>query len=189
MSEEKPRSGEKTYAVVFYLDGPLAPLVNALRAELNPQNAGKAAHVTVLPPRPLVISEEAAIEEARNQLTEWEPFEIEVNGIGTFFPVNGVVYLELQRGAEEIKRLHVVLNRGFLQREEPYEFIPHVTISQDMDERCTQEVMARVTEAWTTYKGPRVLSVETLMFVRLSPAGDWEDLAALQLGRTPVPAQ
>ncbi len=179
----------QTYAVVIYLEGPLAKLVNDLRLELNPEFADKAAHVTVLPPRPLTISEEAAVEEARAQCAEWEPFELEISGARTFLPVNGVLYLELSLGEEELKRLHVSLNRGFLAREEPYFYVPHITIAQDMNEQRTNQVLARVSEAWTAYAGPRRLLVETLVFVRQSVTGNWENLAVLQLGRAQVEAQ
>ncbi len=180
---------EQTYAVVVYLSGPLARLVDDLRTALNPQFAGKAAHVTVLPPRPLIISEEAAVEEARAQCSEWEPFELEVGGVQTFFPITGVAYLEMARGVEKMVCLHEALNRGFLARQEPYPYIPHITISQEMDERRTFEVIAHVSQAWQRYSGSRVIPVETLVFVRQAPAGDWVDLADLQLGRAHVPAQ
>lgn len=180
---------EQTYAIVVYLHGPLAQFVNKLRAQLNPTPAGKAAHVTVLPPRPLIISEGAALEEARARCAGWEPFEMEVTGVGTFYPTNGVVYLEIERGAEEMKRLHVALNKGHLLRCEPYEFVPHITIAQEMDEARTQEVLARVSHEFANYSGPLRFLVETLVFVRQTPSGDWVDLADLELGRAQVPAQ
>ena len=179
---------EQTYAAVIYLEGPLARLVDGLRAELDPQYAGKAAHVTVLPPRALVISEEVAAEEARAQCAGWEPLALEFSAVGTFFPVNGVVYIEISRGGEELKRLHVALNQGLLARQEPFCYLPHITISQDMDEARTCEVLARVSKDWAAYTGPRGMLVETLVFVRQSPSGDWVDLAHLQLGPARVQA-
>lgn len=179
---------ENTYAVVVYLEGGLARLVDGLRAELNPQHAGKAAHISVLPPRRLCIAEDAAMEEARNQCAEWEPFVVEISGPGTFFPVNGVVYLEVERGAPELQRLHVALNDGLMSCQEPYPYVPHITISQEMDEARTYEVMRLVSEAWAAYRSPSRVTVEALTFVRLKPNGDWEDLAQLQLGRAHVRA-
>ena len=179
----------QTYAMVAYLDGPLAHLVNDLRAELNPEYAGKAAHVTVLPPRELTISEEAAVEEARSQCAGWEPFEMEIGPVRTFLPVSGVAYLSLARGADQMQRLHAALNRGFVACHEPHPYVPHITIAQEMTEARTQEVIGRVEQIWQSYKGPRGLRVETLVFVRQSPSGDWVDLAELQLGRAHVEVQ
>ncbi len=179
---------EQTYAVVVYLHGSLARFVDHVRLELNREYAGKAAHVTVLPPRPLVISEEAAVDEARARCAEWEPFELEVSGVATFLPINGVVYLEMGQGAEEMRRLHLGLNQGHLARQEPLGYVPHITIAQDMDERRTHEALARVSRDFAAYRGPRRLIVETLTFVRQTPTGAWLDLADLQLGRAQVPA-
>ena len=189
MPEQTVSGQVQTYAVVFYLGGHLARLVDDLRAELNPAFAGKLAHVTVLPPRPLIISEDAAVEEARCQLADWIPFDIEISGVGTFFPVNGVVYLEVGRNARALYDMHHALNRGFMYRQEPYPFKPHITISQGMDEQRTFEVMRRVSEKWEQYDGPRTAFVDRLVFVRLMPSGDWEDLAEIQLGQAAVPAQ
>ena len=177
---------EQTYAIVVYLDSPLAQFVNRLREQLNPEYAGKGAHVTVLPPRPLVISEEAAAEEARAQCAGWEPFELEVGGVQTFLPVNSVVYLGLRQGATQLRRLHQTLNRGYLACLEPLEFVPHITIAQDLNEQRVLDVFAQVSSGFAAYAGPRRHPVRTLTFVRQNNAGDWIDLAELQLGRAGV---
>lgn len=179
----------QTYAIVVYLKGPLAEFVNHLRRELNPQYAGKGAHVSVLPPRPLIISEAAAVDEARAQCAEWEPFEVEVSSVKDFLPVNGVVYLELGRGAQQMCRLNQTLNQGHLAHQEPLLFTPHITIAQDLDEQRTRQLLVQVTQEVAAYTGPRRLLVETLTFVRQAPNGDWLDLADLQLGRARVPVQ
>lgn len=176
----------QTYAVVVYLHGPLAQFVNSLRQELNREHAGKVSHISVLPPRPLVISEEVALHQAREQVADWEPFEIEVIGVETFVPANGVVYLSLGWGADPMRVLHRTLNQGQLFREEPLGYVPHITIAQDMSERKTLEVYERVQRALAEYTGPRRVLVETLTFVRQTADGNWLDLAEVQLGRAPV---
>jgi len=177
----------QTYAIVAYLKGPLAEFVNQLRSEFNPAFAGKASHVSVLPPRPLAISEADAVEEARARCAEWEPFELEISGVRDFLPVNGVVYLALGRGAPEMCRLHGTLNQGHLAQQEPLPYIPHITIAQDLDVSRTLELLDRVNRELTAYGGPRRIPVETLTFVRQTPTGDWVDLANLQLGRASIP--
>ncbi len=177
---------EQTYAVVVYLHGPLAQVVNRLREQLNPEYAGKSAHVTVLPPRPLVISEEAATEEARAQCTGWEPFELAFGSVQTFLPVNGVVYLGLEQGTEQMRHLHQTLNRGYLACKEPLEYIPHIAIAQDLTEQRILDVFASISSEFAAYRGPRRHLVTALTFVRQSASGDWIDLAELQLGRASV---
>jgi 2'-5' RNA ligase len=177
---------EQTYALVVYLHGPLADLVNALRCELNRHHADKLAHISVLPPRPLAISEEAAVEEAQIRCDEWEPFQVEVSGVTTFLPVNGVVYLEAGAGAERMHVLHDSLNQGHLAGNEPYPFVPHITVAQEMNEEETLRVLDRVRQELQHYKGSRRFLVEKVTFVRLTPEGQWLDLADLQLGRAHV---
>jgi 2'-5' RNA ligase len=177
---------EETYAIVVYLHGPLACFVNTLRCTLDPQHFSKAPHVTVLPPRPLIISEGAALEEARCRLADWYPFEVETVGVDTFLPQNGVVHLQLGWGADPLRVLHDTLNQGHLRYGEPFPYVPHITIAQDLDEPRTQELLERVRQEFHRYDGPRRFQVENCTFVRQSPAGHWIDLAELQIGRAPV---
>jgi len=176
----------ETYAIVVYLHGPLACFVNALRCTVDPQHSSKAPHVTVLPPRPLIISEEAAIEEARQRLADWYPFEVEMVGVNTFLPLNGVVYLELGWGADPLCVLHDTLNQGHLGYREPFPYVPHITMAQDLDEPCARELLDQVRQEFHRYDGPRRFQVETCTFVRQSPEGHWIDLAELQIGRAQV---
>ncbi len=177
---------QQTYALVAYLNGPLARLVNALRCELNPHHADKLAHISVLPPRPLVISEDAAIEEAEARCEEWEPFEIEISGVASFLPASGVVYLQLGTSAEQMHKLHQGFNQGHLAGTECYPYVPHITVAQEMDEAGTLRIQERVAREWAAYQGPRRFLMEKLTFVRLTPEGNWLDLAELQLGRAHV---
>lgn len=179
---------EQTYAIVVYLHGPVAQFVNGLRLQLDREHSGKAAHVTILPPRPLVISEGAALEEARTRLADWYPFEVEINGVGNFLPVNGVVYLQLGWGSDPLRILHDTLNQGHLRYRGPFDYVPHITIAQDMDEPRTRALIEQVSQELARYDGPRRFLVETCTFVRQSPSGDWIDLAELQLGRAHVMA-
>jgi 2'-5' RNA ligase len=177
---------EQTYSLVVYLQGPLARFVNGLRLKLDPEHAGKAAHVTILPPRPLVISEEAALEEARASISDWYPFEIEVTGVGSFVPAKGVVYLQLGWGSDPLRVLHETLNHGRLCWQEPFGYVPHITIAQELDEARLRELAEQVAQELSRYDGPRRFLVENCTFVRLSPQGEWIDLAELQIGRAQV---
>ncbi len=177
---------QQTYALVAYLSGPLGDLVNSLRSQLNPHHADLLAHITVLPPRPLVISEDAAIEEAQERCDEWEPFEIEIGAPANFLPVNGVVYLRVAIGAEQMCKLHQALHQGHLAAPEPYDYVPHITVAQEMTDQDTAKVQERVRQRLAAYHGPRRFLVEKLIFVRLTPEGNWLDLAELQLGRAHV---
>ena len=104
---------ESTYAVVSYLTGPLAEFVNSLRRGLNPMYGDWLAHISVLPPRRLagpIDGKDSRLEKLRDICRQAEPFEVELDGVSTFWPVNGVVYLSVGRGLECLEELHRLLN-------------------------------------------------------------------------------
>ena len=170
------------YAIVSYLPGQLSALADSLRRELNPEFAGKAAHVTLLPLRALECPEAEALEEARLRCAGFEPFQVEVAGVSDFLPASNVVYLAVRAGESELCRLHEALNSGRLAQQEQHPYVPHITIVQGLEEPRTRELRKVVAQRLERYSGPRRFRVETLMFVRLSEDGSWMDLAPLALG-------
>ena len=180
---------ESTYAVVSYLSGPLAEFVNSLRRRLNPMYGDWLAHISVLPPRRLAApfhGGDGRISKLRELCTQAEPFEVELDGVSTFWPVNGVVYLSVGRGQAELESLHALLNDNGLHAEEPYQYVPHVTIAQSLDERATRTALEQVLEAWNQLAKPVRFPVDSLVLVGQvsDPAcGDkWVDIAPIPLG-------
>src|SRR5437588_9041381 len=101
------RSGQdqvNAFALVTYLPDPLGKFLDDLRRELVP-GCIPHAHVTILPPRPLSGTPEAAIETLRTRLADFSPFEVELGEI-VVFPVSDVVYLSLKRGRKELLQMH-----------------------------------------------------------------------------------
>jgi 2'-5' RNA ligase len=176
-----------SFAVVAYVNDPIARFVNSLRRELTPGCCHRA-HVTVLPPRPLAIPTEEAIEGARRILDKFEPFRLTVGDV-TAFESTHVVKLSVQSGLNELHTLHDILNTGSLEREEEYRYIPHITLSHDVtDEDCVKH-LAIARERWAEFS-PRTVWIDNLTFVQQNSAGEWIDLAELTLGRPdPVPVR
>ncbi len=170
------------YAIVSYMPNEVGAFVDFLRQELNPQYAGHAAHVTLLPLRALEGREEEAMEEARRRAAGFEPFEVEVTGVADFMPASNVVYLGVGSGGSELERLHAALNSGRLAHAETFPYVPHITIIQGLEEPATRAVRHVAAERLARYAGPRRFRVESLMFVRQAEDGSWMDLAQLELG-------
>src|SRR5689334_23989962 len=100
---------ESTYAVVSYLSGPVADFINSLRRSLNPTYGDWLAHVSVLPPRRLsggLNCEDDRLERLRAICHQASPFDLELQGVSTFWPVNGVVYLSISSGYDDLVSLH-----------------------------------------------------------------------------------
>src|SRR5229473_6849924 len=97
-----------SFALVAYIPDPLRKFLDELRRELVP-GCVPHAHVTILPPRPLSDTPEAAIEAVRSRIPDFSPFEIEVGEVAVF-PVSDVVYLTLKKGSRELLRMYQALN-------------------------------------------------------------------------------
>ena len=62
---------------------------------------------------------------------EFAPFEIEAGDV-TMFAATEVVYLQVTRGAEELRKMHDAFARGLLAFGEPYPYHPHITLGQEL---------------------------------------------------------
>ena len=85
-----------SFALVSYIPEPLAGFLDELRQELVP-NCFLRAHVTILPPRPISSSPEAAWETVRTLAPLFPPFEVEMTQVEVF-PVSDVIYIGIGRG-------------------------------------------------------------------------------------------
>src|ERR1022692_1327638 len=84
------------FALVIYIPDPLGRFLDDLRRELVP-GCSPHAHVTILPPRPISTTPQAAIEAVRSRIHDFAPFEIEAALVEVFSETD-VVYLRLGRG-------------------------------------------------------------------------------------------
>src|SRR5436305_14586214 len=89
------------FALVIYIPAPLGRFLDDLRRELV-SGCNPHAHVSVLPPRPLAVEWQQAGEQVRQCAANRLPFEITLGEI-RMFPVTNVIYVELARGAEEMR--------------------------------------------------------------------------------------
>jgi len=172
---------EPNYAVIAYLRGRLGQFVDEQRDQLNPEYSSALAHVTILPPRPLIFPPDELVESLRQRCAHREPFDVTVEGVNTFWPANGVVFLSLSDGFDQLLGLHRELNVADLRHSEPYPFVPHITIAQDLDDQATQEALVELSNAWERYDGERSFRVETLCLVQQSDGLRWRNLAPIPL--------
>src|SRR5271154_1622261 len=107
-------SGEQdlinNFALVTYIPDPLGRFLDDLRRELVP-GIVTHAHVTILPPRPISATPQAAIEAVRSRIHDFAPFDIEAAQVEVFSETD-VVYLSLGQGRRELLRMHQAMNAG-----------------------------------------------------------------------------
>jgi len=180
---------EENISVVAYLPGRLGQFVDDLRKRLNPRFAAWRAHVTILPPRPLSATLEDMLAQTREQCLLADAFEARLDSVFTFWPTNGVVCLSFSEGLRRFVEWHERLHCGCLQGFEPYPYVPHVTLAQELDEAETQAVLEEAAREWACYKEAPSFRVESLFLVRRGADNRWIDLAPIPLGSLVKPSR
>ena len=116
-----------------------------------------------------------------------QPFEAVLGDVESFFPVTPTVFIRVAHAAYRMRELHDHMNAGPLLAEEPWPYMPHLTLFR-MD---TMEKAAPALEVafrrWGDYCGTRRIIIDELTFVRQAGEDRWTDLAPIQLGRRLAP--
>jgi hypothetical protein len=175
---QKPR-----YALVAYLKNPAGGFVENLRRELHPDLPHLAAHLSILPPRPLRGTESSALQILERICGNEGPFEVTLGDVETFIPVTPTVYIRVQVGATRMIELHSKLNTEALEFQEEWPYIPHLTIVKMSTEQAARTAFEIARERWAQYTGSRRILLEKLTFVREEVEHCWVDLAPVPLGR------
>ena len=174
---QKPR-----YALVAYLKNAAGVFVENLRRELHPDLPHLAAHLSILPPRPLHGTESSALQFLERLCGNEEPFEVTLGDVETFLPVTPTVYIRVLSGAERMIELHSKLNTEALAFEEEWPYIPHLTIIKMITEEPARKAFRFARERSANYSGSRRILLEKLTFVREDVENRWVDLAPIPLG-------
>ena len=174
------------YALVAYVKGPVGEFVENLRRELHPELAHFAAHLTLLPPRPLRGTENEALQVLAGICGRTEPFEVTLGGIDSFAPTTPTVYIRVAYGAVRMCELHEQLNTKALEFVEEWAYIPHLTIAKMPSEEAAMQALRIAGQRWEEYKGTRRVLLDRLTFVREESPNCWVDLAPVPLGGTLV---
>jgi len=171
-------------ALVTYLPEPLASFLATLRERLAPDH-NPPPHITLLPPRPLLLPVDTVSAEADRIMSRVEPFEVELGGIRVF-PRTNILYLNVEAGTNALHELHSSLNMGHFFAEECFEFVPHVTLSGPL---ASDKIAAALEKAETWWQGSdltrrfRVDQVELLWQPVEYSEKHWTRLSAYPLKR------
>ena len=174
-----------SFALVSYLSGPLADLLDEIRHDFAPDSRAKA-HLTILPPRLLAsFGSPTAVKEALQQLQarlqDFAPFDVELGDIEVF-PDTHVIYVSIKSGFAELERMHQALNAGCLTCQEPHTYHPHVTVVQELAPADVLNAAQFSRWRWSEFKHSRTVRVDRLTFVQNTIENSWTDLAMLELG-------
>ncbi len=174
------------YALVAYVRGTTGEFVENLRRELHPALPYLAAHLTILPPRPLQGTENSALQDLERICSQETPFQVNLGAMESFVPVTPTVYITVDGAARRMCELHRKLNTGALEYKEEWPYVPHLTIVKLSGEQPAREALLTARDRWNHFNGSRLISVEKLTFVREDEQHCWIDLAPVLLGRSLV---
>jgi 2'-5' RNA ligase len=172
------------YALVAYIKSALGEFVEELRRELHPVHAHLPTHITVLPPRPLHGSEEAAAAMLLKLGETVAPFQVELGEVESFLPTTPTVFIRVSRAGYRMRELHDLLNCDGLQFTETLPYMPHVTVAKLESNERAEEVLRLSKARWADFPGPHSITVERLTFVR-GRDHTWTDLAEIPLSARP----
>ena len=172
------------FALVVYIPDPLATFLDQLRKELVPGCLPRA-HVTILPPRPLAVGVNAAIDAARTGVSGFPPFEIAAGDV-EIFPETNVIYIGIKEGERQLREMHRALNNGALGFNEPFSYHPHITLAQNLGPSPVQPLYEHARKAWAAFRHSRRFRAEHAFFVQSTVTCTWVDLAEFRLAGVPV---
>ncbi len=170
------------YALVAYVRNAVGEFVKDLRQELCADHGHSAAHISILPPRSLRGTELEAREIVENVCRAVDPFEVVMGEVQTFMPVTPTVFVRVAHGAYRVREVHDLLNQGALLSQEPWPFMPHLTLFKMETYERANAAYGRAVQLWDRYSGSRRIVIDELTFVRSAEQNCWTDIAPIPLG-------
>lgn len=170
-------------ALVSYVPAPLGAALDRLRHAWSTDGTPKA-HVTLLPPRPLLASVEVASAAIHEVLQHFQPFQVEFSSIHRF-PETNVIYLDVIEGRSSLHELHKSLNSGVLAHAEVFDYLPHLSLSCPLPANLSEAAHRGIERAWNELNVPRRFRLEETVLLWRSPGsepGQWQRLWARRLG-------
>jgi 2'-5' RNA ligase superfamily len=162
-------------ALVSYIPDPLGSFLHSLRL-LLPGEETPQAHLTILPPRPLRLPLEAALQRAASILDQFSGFEVTLSGVECF-PGTKILYLGVSHGSAAIHELHTALNSAGLEDDEIFEFRPHLTIGGPVPEGQMKAVKLQAEAALRASKYSSAFMLEEVVGLwsrSTVPIDDWQ---------------
>ena len=120
--------------VAVLVPSPLATEVDALRRALGDPALGRIApHVTLVPPVNVPVERlDDAVSVLRAAAAATAPLRLRLGPATTFHPVNPVVYLAVGGDVAGLRALRDAVFRPPLERPLTHDFVPHVTVADDL---------------------------------------------------------
>ncbi|MFL6204989.1 MAG: GNAT family N-acetyltransferase [Acidimicrobiales bacterium] len=171
--------------VVLLVPQPLATQIDGVRRALGDEARERIApHITLVPP--VNVAERdlpRAFTLVRTAASTIAPLALRIGPVATFAPVNPVAYLQVggePQVLEALERLRAGCLDGPLERESQHEFVPHVTVANELSEGRL-EVAARVLADFSAE-----VTIDHVHVLAELPGRLWRTIADAPLGERPA---
>ncbi|UOY92184.1 YjcG family protein [Ectobacillus sp. JY-23] len=132
------------FGIVIFPSKHLQDRANNLRKRYDTHYAMIPPHVTLK--AAFEAPEEdikGIVENLHNVAFQVQPFTLKTTKVGSFAPVNNVIYLKIEK-TPELEALNNLLHSGYFEQEREYAFVPHITIGQQLSDDELADVLGRL---------------------------------------------
>lgn len=100
-------------------------------------------HITLLPPTSVAPQDlDEVLDHIRAVARARRPFDVALEGTGTFRPLTPVVFARVSEGGRECELFQAELRSGPVRRELDYPYHPHVTLAHGLSDDALDRVQA-----------------------------------------------
>lgn len=171
--------------VVLLVPQPMATQIDGLRRALGDGALGRIEpHVTLVPPVNVADRDlPNAFAIVRAAAATVPPLELRLGPVATFAPVNPVAYLRVGgegQVLDALERLRAACLQGPLERPQDHEFVPHVTVADDLVAERLGPAPAVLADFTAT------ITVDRVHVLAEQPGRVWRPVADALLGERPA---
>ncbi|MDR0483425.1 MAG: 2'-5' RNA ligase family protein [Cellulomonadaceae bacterium] len=128
--------GQVLIGVSIAVPDPWAGHIQTVRRQVGDPWADEVPpHITVIGPTAVDTTDLPAIYEHLDSVaSNFGTFGVEIHGVGSFRPVNPVVYMNIEDGATKCAQLEQQVRNGPLSQDLRFPYHPHITVAHEVPE-------------------------------------------------------
>lgn len=167
------------YGIAIFPAKKLQDLANSYRKRYDPSYALIPPHLTLKDP---FEAEEETIQEIIQDLheisNEFSPITIDTYKVKSFHPSNKKIYIAIQKD-EQLIKLFDALNSGNLAPTKTNNFVPHITIGQNLTDQEHSDILGRLSMVDFTHSE----TVDRFHLLYQLENGSWTTYETIHLGK------
>jgi 2'-5' RNA ligase len=170
--------GALTIGVAVTVPDPWGSEIQERRASFGDRLAWTIpTHITLLPPTQVSATKAQSVDDHLGAVARaYEPFQLRLQGAGTFRPVTQTSFVVVGSGGEKCAALADAVRTGPLRRRLPFPYHPHVTVAVELSDDVHDRAEAEFGDFDLTFP------VTWIERFELAEHGVWESMLSFPLG-------